>query len=301
MAQQVGALDSLGDQYFRPQRGRFAAVWEFARTRPLGAVCLVILSGVVLVAVFAGAIAPHPPNESSLIDKLQSPSNEHLLGTDNFGRDVLSRIIYGGRVSMQVGFISMAVAVIVSVAFGISGAYFGGVLDFLVGRIVELVQALPGIVLLITLLALFGESVPTIGIILGLVSGVVSSRVIRGATLGITAQPFVEVARSIGCTPLRIIFRYLLPNVFPIVLVLATLNIGQAIIAEASLSFIGRGVQPPTPSWGGMLSSEGRRFMVYAPWLFYAPTIALAIVVFCINIFGDALRDKLDPRLRGGK
>lgn len=301
MTQQAGALGSLEEQYFRPQRGRLAPVWEFVRTRPLGAACLVVLLAVVVIAVFAGAIAPHPPNESALIDKLQSPSSDHPLGTDNFGRDVLSRIIYGGRVSMEVGFISMAVAVLVSVGLGISGAYFGGVVDFVVGRIVELVQALPSIVLLITLLALFGDSVTTIGVILGLVSGVVSSRVIRGATLGVKAQPFVDVARSIGCTPLRIMFRYLLPNVFPIVLVLATINIGQAIIAEASLSFIGRGVQPPTPSWGGMLSSEGRRFMVSAPWLFYAPTTALAIVVFCINIFGDALRDKLDPRLRGGR
>jgi peptide/nickel transport system permease protein len=170
-----------------------------------------------------------------------------------------------------------------------------------VGRFVDVAQALPAIVLLILLLSVFGRSVPTIGVVLGLLTGVVGSRVVRGAAYAVSAQPFVEVARTVGCSPVRIMVRHVMPNVFPIVLVLASINVGTAIIAEASLSFIGYGVQPPTPSWGGMLSSEGRTFMVIAPWLFWAPTVALAVVVFCVNMFGDALRDRLDPRLRGGR
>ncbi len=136
---------------------------------------------------------------------------------------------------------------------------------------------------------------------LGFAFGITGSRVIRGAAYAVSAQPFIEVARTVGCHPIRIMVRHVMPNVFPIALVLGTINVGAAIIAEASLSFIGYGVQPPTPSWGGMLSADGRPFMTIAPWLFYAPTIALALVVFSVNMFGDALRDRLDPRLRGGK
>lgn len=301
MASQPAAQPQIAGYLAPERRHRLAGLGTFAKARPLGAVCCGLLLIVVVIAIFAPAIAPYPPNENHLIDGLQSPSSSHLFGTDKFGRDVMSRVVFGARTSIQVGMLSMLVAVAVSLTLGVTAAYFRGPWDYIVGRVVELAQALPGLVLLITLLATFGRSVQSIGIVLGFTTGVISSRVIRGATLGIAAQQYTEVARSVGCTSTRIILRYLLPNVFPIVIVLATINVGAAIIAEASLSFLGYGVQPPAPSWGGMLSADGRRYMTTAPWLFYAPTGALAVVVFSINMFGDALRDRLDPRLRGGK
>lgn len=288
-------------EYLAPSRpGPAAQVWRFARSRPLGATCGVALLLVLLTAIFANVLAPYSPNENHAIDRLQSPDGTYLLGTDGFGRDVLSRILYGARISMQVAAISVCVSLAVSLTLGVSAAYLKGGWDFIVGRIIDVAQALPGIVLLIALLAVFGRSVSAIGVVLGLAFGITGSRVIRGAAYAVSAQPFVEAARTMGCTNLRIMVRHIVPNVIPIALVLGTINVGAAIIAEASLSFIGYGVQPPTPSWGGMLSADGRPFMTIAPWLFYAPTVALAIVVFSVNMFGDALRDRLDPRLRGG-
>lgn len=282
-------------------RSRFSGVAAFARSRPLGAACGIVLILVFLCALLANLIAPFSPTENHATDAFRSPGGTYWLGTDNFGRDVFSRVIHGARISVQVAAVSVLVSVTVALALGVSAAYIRGYWDYAVGRFVDVAQALPGIVLLILLLSVFGRSVPTIGAVLGLLTGITGSRVVRGAAYSVSAQPFIEVARTVGCSPLHIMIRHVIPNVFPIVLVLASINVGTAIIAEASLSFIGYGVQPPTPSWGGMLSSEGRTFMVIAPWLFWAPTVALAIVVFSVNMFGDALRDRLDPRLRGGR
>jgi len=275
------------------------AVSSFARTKPLGAACALVLIALVLIAIVAPLLAPHSPTENHPADRLQSPNSTYLLGTDQFGRDVFSRVLYGARVSVQVGLLSTLVAVLVAGVVGITSAYFSGVWDYSTGRVIDLVQSLPSLVLLITLLAAVGRSLYSVAFVLGLTIGIVGARVIRGATLAIAAQPYVEVGRSVGCTPIRILYRYLLVNVFPIIIVLATINVGGVIVAEAALSFLGYGVPPPDPSWGGMLSREGRQYMVQAPWLFLAPTLALALVVFSVNMFGDALRDKLDPRLRG--
>jgi peptide/nickel transport system permease protein len=301
MASTSTTASSLSDYAAPAPRRRLEPLIAFAKARPLGAACGSILVVVFIIAILADFAAPYSATENHPADAFLSPNGTYLLGTDNFGRDVLSRIIHGARISVQVAALSVIVSVAVSLTLGVSAAYLRGPWDYAVGRFVDVAQALPGIVLLILLLSVFGRSVPTIGIVLGLLSGIVGSRVVRGAAYSVAAQPFVEVARTVGCSPLRIMVRHVMPNVFPIVLVLASINVGTAIIAEASLSFIGYGVQPPTPSWGGMLSTEGRTFMVIAPWLFWAPTIALAVVVFCVNMFGDALRDRLDPRLRGGK
>lgn len=283
------------------ERRRFSGVVAFARSRPLGAACGLILILVFVCALLANLIAPYSPTQNHATDAFRSPDGTYWLGTDNFGRDVFSRVIHGARISVQVAAVSVAVSVTVALTLGVSAAYIRGYWDYAVGRFVDVAQALPGIVILILLLSVFGRSVPTIGMVLGLLTGITASRVVRGAAYSVSAQPFIEVAKTVGCTPLHIMIRHVIPNVIPIVLVLASINVGTAIIAEASLSFIGYGVLPPTPSWGGMLSTEGRTFMVIAPWLFWAPTIALAIVVFSVNMFGDALRDRLDPRLRGGR
>lgn len=286
------------------ERGRHGVahgVVAFVRARPLGALCGLVLLAFVCVAIFAGAIAPHKPAENHLLDQLRPPDSAYLLGTDNFGRDVFSRLVYGSRISIRVGALSTLVVILVSMTLGVVGTYLGGAFDYVVGRLVDLVQALPPVVLLIALLTIFGRSVTSIGVVLGLVTGVVGSRVVRAATLSLTHQQFVDAARALGCGPLRLMLRHLAPNVVPVVIVLATINVGTAIVAEASLSFIGYGVPPPAPSWGGMLSADGRPYMLAAPWLFYAPVVTLATLVFSVNMFGDALRDWLDPRLRGAR
>jgi peptide/nickel transport system permease protein len=284
----------------RPRPRVFTWIASFSKSKPIGAVSAAILLLLLVIAVIAPLIAPYSPTENHPADRLTSPGGEYLLGTDQFGRDVLSRILYGARNSVQIGLISTFVAVLIAGTVGITSAYFGGAWDYCSGRVIDLVQSLPALVLLITLLAAVGRSLYSVALVLGLTSGIVGSRVIRGAALSIAAQPYVEVARSIGCTQLRILYQYLLINVFPIIIVLATINVGGVIVAEAALSFLGYGVPPPNPSWGGMMSREGRQYMVQAPWLFVAPTAALALVVFSVNMFGDALRDRLDPRLRGG-
>lgn len=294
----VGA--EVFDDFGAPSDHRAArALLNFGKTKPLGCFCGLLLIVIVVVAVFAGQIAPYHPNQNST-DLLLGPAPSHLLGTDNFGRDVMSRVIYGARTAMEVAAISTGVAIVIWLLLGVSGAYFGGIWDYATGRLVDFIQALPGIVLLIALLAVVGRSVPAIGVVLGIAVGIVGSRVVRGATFIVAAQQYVEAARAIGCPTWRVFVRYLFPNVMPIVIVLATINVGTSIIAAASLSFLGYGVQPPTSDWGAMLSSQGRAYMIGAPWLFYAPVAALALVVFSVNMFGDALRDKLDPRLRGG-
>ncbi len=279
--------------------GPVRAVIDFARAKPLGMAAGVVLLVVTIIAALGPIVAPYDPNQHHAIDSLLEPSGTYPLGTDEFGRDVFSRVVYGGRVSIYIGFASSVLAVAVALTIGMTSAYFRGFTDYGVQRVVDMLQSIPPVVLLIALLAAFKPSLTSIMLVLGVFSGITMSRVVRGATLALTVQPWVEVARSIGCSPLRIMLRHLLPNVLPTMIVLATINFGTAIIAEASLGFLGYGVPPPHPSWGGMMNAEGRQFMVQAPWLFAAPTIALGVTVFSINMLGDALRDRLDPRLRG--
>jgi peptide/nickel transport system permease protein len=300
MASEIGQLTASPGVIDSLQRGphRRNSLLAFVRKYPFGALCGLVLVLVILIALFAPALAPYPPNLNHLVHKLQSPDHTFLLGTDDLGRDTLSRVIYGARISMTVGLISTSVSLVISLLLGVTSAYFGGAWDYIVGRIVEVVQSLPSIILLLALVAIAGRSIVSIGIVLGFTSGIISTRVMRATALTVQYQAFVDVARSVGCTPSRLMLRHIVPNLFPIVIVLATINVGVAIIAEAGLSFLGYGVAPPTPSWGGMISVQGRSFMILAPWLFYAPIAALMIVIFALNMLGDALRDHLDPRLR---
>lgn len=297
-ARELAAPSILSERAPR-ERGRLRAAAAFLRANPLGTICAVVLVLITLVAIFAPRLAPYSPTSTHLTEQLQSPNGRHLLGTDNLGRDLLSRIIYGARISMTVGFVSMVVSGTVALLLGVTGAFFRGPWDYAVSRVVEVVQALPGIILLLALVAIAGRSVLSIGLVLGLLAGIVGSRVVRATTLTITAQPFVEVARGVGAGPLRLMLRHILPNLFPIAIVLGTINVGFAILAEAGLSFLGYGVAPPAASWGGLISIQGRTYMVLAPWLFYAPVLTLMVVIFSCNMLGDTLRDRLDPRLRG--
>ena len=293
----------------RPARSKRSQLLSLASRSYVGTFCALILLTIIAIAIAAPVVATYPPNEIHRFDRLAEPGASpsrstddggiYLLGTDQLGRDVFSRIVYGARVSLEVGAISTATAILIATVIGLTAAYWGGIWDYLTGRVIELFQALPGLVLLLALLTVFGRSLASVSLVLGVTTGVLGARVVRSAALTVAAQPFVEVARSVGCSTPRILTVYLLVNLIPILSVVATINVGFAIISEASLAFLGYGVPPPAPSWGSMLSSEGRIYMVQAPWLFIAPTVALASIVFSVNMLGDVLRDQLDPRLRG--
>ena len=301
-------------------------LWRFARRKPLGAVCgfivifFMIVGDVVpstlnKVASEAGFGEPvpyladqlqalpmvYPYERQNLRARLQGSSADHLLGTDSNGRDVFSRILYGTRTAVMVSFGAVFISMVVGATIGIMSAYYGGWVDKILYRIVDIFQALPGLVLLITVLGLFGSGLWQMIFALGIVYGPNNSRVIRGQTLSVVVMPYMEAARTIGANDRRIMLRYILPNVFPIILLQASVWLGVVVLVEASLSFLGFGIPPPFPSWGQMLSLEGRQFMSIHPGLAIYPGIAIGILVFSFNLFGDALRDVLDPRLRGSR
>ncbi|MDA1004005.1 MAG: ABC transporter permease [Chloroflexi bacterium] len=275
-----------------------AQLARFARRKPLGAGGAAVITLLIVVAIGADVIAPFDPLEHSR-ERLIGPSSENLVGTDQFGRDVLSRVIHGARTSLQVGVAATILAMVPAVIIGMTSAYVGGWYDYGVQRFVDTIQALPGLILLVTILVVLGPGLWNVIFALSFNSAIVGSRVMRGATLGVANEMYVDAARAMGATHFRMMFRHLLPNIVPTVIVVYSLGFGNVILAEASLSFLGYGIPPPTPSWGGMLAADGRSYMFAAPWMLWGPTIALALVIFAVNMFGDAIRDVLDPRLRG--
>ena len=270
-----------------------------ARQSKLGAFAGVLLLVMIVVALAAPLVAPADPVAMNPIQRLKPPGSAGVLGTDVFGRDVLSRIIYGARTSLYVGMGATLLGIGLAVVIGTASAYFGGPFDYAVQRLVDTVQSIPALILLITILVVLGPSLTNVIIALSIRSAMVISRVIRGSALAVLAQPYIDAGRLLGASHQRLIVRYIVPNIMAPVIVLASISFGGNILAEASLSFLGYGVPPPTASWGGMLSAEGRAFMFAGPWLLIVPTVVLTVVVFASNMFGDALRDVLDPRLRG--
>lgn len=276
------------------------ALLGFARAKPLGAIGALVLTVMVVVAIFARQIEPFDPIATNQREALLSPGGSHLLGTDQYGRDILSRVIRGARISLYVGLGATVASIVIATVIGVTSAYFGGAIDYGVQRLVDAVQAVPGLILLISVLVILGPSITNVVIALALRSSITTSRIVRGASLSVLANPFIEAGRVIGASNLRLMARHVVPNIVPPLIIVATVQFGAAILAEASLSFLGYGVPPPNPTWGGMMSAEGRTFMLAAPWILYGPAIALSLVVFSVNMLGDALRDRLDPRLRGG-
>jgi len=275
------------------------ALVRLARRKPLGAFGAVIVVAMLVMAVFAERIAPHAYDETIRGARMKPPSAAYWLGTDNLGRDIWSRIVYGARVSVIVGFATVALGIVVATIIGVSTGYLGGAYDLCVQRIVDAWMSFPYLVIILSVMAVLGPGLLNVVLSLALIIAASSSRVIRGATLSVAEQTYVEAARAAGCRHLRVIARHILPNVMPTIIVLATINLGGVILAESALSFLGFGVPPPFPSWGAMLSGSGRTYMFRAPWMAVWPGVAISLAVFAFNMLGDALRDVLDPRLRG--
>ena len=254
----------------------------------------------ILVAIFADILAPYPYDEIHLEDILQGSSAQYLLGTDYVGRDFLSRLIYGARLSLTVGLAATALNVIVAVLVGGTSGFLGGKLDLAVQRFVDAWMAFPGLLLLLTIMSIAGRGLLQIILVLGIAGGIGGSRVLRGAVIDIRENDYFQAAESIGSSKWRTLIRHVLPNIAAPIIIIFSINIGGVIISEASLSFLGFGLPAKIPSWGGTLSREGRVYMEQAPWLALWPGLCLTITVYSLNMLGDAVRDLLDPRLRGG-
>ena len=303
------AQATLGAAPVQQRRNQFADFFRrLVRTKPLGTVSAVIVLVFFFVGVFANFIAPYGYNDQKIrnedgtitrFERLSSPSFGHLLGTDSIGRDMFSRIIYGARISMLVGVVGSITSLVVSCLIGIPSGYFGGKFDLVVQRFIDAWLVFPDLILLILLVALTGPSLWNIVFILGLQYGLGGSRSVRGAVIGIRQNAYIEASQAVGVATPRILLRHVLPNVAPFLLVLVTTRMPGMMLAESGLSFLGLGVPPPAPSWGGMLSSAAMSYMLRAPLLAVWPGLALSVVVYSTNMFGDALRDLLDPRLRG--
>jgi peptide/nickel transport system permease protein len=270
---------------------------RFCRRKPLGAIGAIIILALLVMTVLANRIAPYSYDES--IARMKPPSARFWMGTDNLGRDVWSRVVYGARISVTVGFATVALATLLATVVGVSSAYVGGAYDIVVQRVVDAWMSFPALVIVLSLLAALGPGLLNLILALSIIGAAGTSRVIRGATLSVVHNPYVEAARAVGAGHGRILVLYVLPNIMATVIILATIGLGTVILAESALSFLGFGVPPPYPSWGAMLSGSGRTFMYHAPWMALWPSAAISLAVFGFNMFGDALRDILDPRLRG--
>ena len=283
-------------------RSRLAEFFiRLVREKPLGTFGGIIVLLLLFCGIFADVLAPYPMKEPHMYDRLTGPSWKYLLGTDQLGRDMLSRIIYGARVSVIIGLSATSVNMVVALLIGTTTGFFVGKLDVVVQRFVDAWMAFPGLLILITVMSLVGQGQLQTILVLGISGGIGGSRISRSAVIGIKENDYFLAARAIGSPPLRTILRHVLPNIMAPMIVIFTVTIGGVIMAEASLSFLGFGLPPDVASWGGMLSREGRQHMEAAPWLALWPGLALTLVVYGINMFGDALRDLLDPRLRGGE
>lgn len=274
---------------------------QFFRTlfkRKIVLISVIGLLFIIFTAIFAPLISPYDPDAQALTEALKGPSPAHLLGTDNYGRDILSRIFYGGRVSLIVGVAAVVGACIIGTFFGMVSGFFGGWIDDLINRIAEAIRAVPQIVLAMALCAVFGGGMVNLAIILGISNIAVYIRMMRGQVLSIKEQDYIMAAKLQGNKSFRLMIKHILPNCVSPIIVQMTLQIGQTILAEAGLSFLGLGISAPTASWGSLVS-DGRAYLLQNPWFSLAPGICIALLVVFLNTIGDGVRDTLDPRMRG--
>ena len=259
---------------------------------------LIIILVLIIIAIFAPLLAPYEPNMVDLGQALQNPSPEHLLGTDNFGRDTLSRLLYGARISIMVGTIAVGIAAVVGVILGLIAGYFGGTTFVIIMRFLDAIMAIPMIALALVIAAMLGGGLKNVMIAVAIALAPMYARLMCGQVLSIRENDYVVAGRAVGSSNWRIMFRHILPNCFPPLIVQMTMMMGTAILTEASMSFLGIGIEPPTATWGAMVT-DGYRYLISNPILSFAPGVAIMLVVFGFNMVGDGLRDALDPRLRG--
>jgi ABC-type dipeptide/oligopeptide/nickel transport system permease subunit len=278
------------------RRGR--ALWIVVKRKPLGMASAALILLLVFTAIFADVLAPYDPLAAQPEIRLAPPSWAHPFGTDDIGRDVLSRVIYGSRISLWVGLLAVGIGTFAGTLIGLVCGYWEGRLDLLLQRLMDAIMTIPGLILALAIVSVLKPNTTNAMLAIAFVIIPGNSRIVRGAVLSAKQNRFVEAAQAIGCRDLRIITTHILPNVTAPILIIASIWLGNAILIEATLSFLGVGTQPPTPSWGLMLSSTGRAFMEQAPWLAIFPGLAISLAVFGFNLFGDTLRDAWDPKLR---
>lgn len=267
---------------------------------PVGGISLVLIGVLVLSAIAAPLISPYDPIVTSR-DVFESPGIYHLFGTDDLGRDMFTRVVYGARVSLYVGIFSVLLGTLWGSTIGIVSGFLGGKADLVIQRVVDALLAFPGLVLAMAMVSVLGTNTRNALIAISITVIPFESRVVRGAVLSVKQNVYIEAAKTLGATQMRQMFRHVLPNVVAPILILISSSLGNAILIEAGLSFLGLSTQPPTPSWGLMLSGTGRRFMEQAPWLAFFPGMAISLTVLSFNLLGDVIRDILDPRLRGSR
>jgi peptide/nickel transport system permease protein len=285
----------------RRRKSPVSGVWKFIRQKPLGAFGALIAVVLVLMAAFHPWLATHDPNALSPNEVLAAPSMDHFFGTDAFGRDIFSRVVYGAWTSLQVSLIAVALGTVLGTFVGVVSGYFGGSIDMVLQRIVDATISFPGLILAIALVGLVGPSVKNVALAIGFVTFPSLARIVRGPVLSIKEQQYVEAATCTGASSTRIMWRHIVPNLMAVIIVVATARFGSAILVESSLSFLGLGPPPPTATWGSMLSGDAIYIMETAWWLAVFPGLAITLVVLGFNLFGDALRDVLDPRMRGSR
>lgn len=284
-----------------PRRSNLHRYWTIWSHKPIGLASLLFVLLLVVLALIGPLLQTHDPLTNNLREVLVGPSTSHFFGTDLNGRDVYSRLVGGARISIFVGFSSVAFGVTAGVMIGTISGFLRGPVDYAIQRVVDAVMAIPGLILLLAVVSVLGQSLTNVVLALCIYVTPRTVRIVRGEVLIARQFDYVEAARSIGATTPRLMFRHILPNVMAPILIIGSVTVGQAILIEASLGFLGLGVPPPDPTWGNMLSGTNRQYMEEAPWLVIAPGVAITMTVLAFNMLGDALRDILDPRLRGSK
>lgn len=280
-----------------PRTSQAAEVWRRLKRNRAAIAGGIIVLVFVAIALLAPWIAPYPPNEGDLTKRLNPPGREHLLGTDPLGRDLLSRVIYGARISLEIQVAAVAIALVIGTFLGMVGGYYGGKFDNLIMRLMDILLAFPGIFLAIAIIAVLGPGLGNLMLAAGIYSIPQFARIVRGSVLTLKEKEFVEAARAVGENDFNILFRYLLPNSMAPIIIQTTLRMATVLLTASGLSFLGLGVQPPTAEWGAMLSNA-RAYLITAPHVATVPGLAIMLVVMGFNLFGDGLRDSLDPRLR---
>ena len=294
---QVQYIPASSMKAYKGKRGKIFELWRRFKRNRLAVAGLVIIITLILTAIFADVIAPYPYDQQNLQETFQPPSIRHFFGTDDFGRDTFSRIIYGSRISLEVGFVAVSIAVLIGGTLGALAGYYGGKVDHFIMRGVDILLSIPQILLAIAIVAALGPGLLNLMVAVGIASIPQYARIVQASVMAIRGQEYVEAAKAVGSSDFRIIFKHIIPNAIAPVIVQATLGIAVAILSAAGLSFIGLGIQPPIPEWGAMLSS-GRSYIRSYWFMTVFPGLAIMITIFGLNLLGDGLRDALDPRLK---